>query len=94
MASDAGSVRLSGFLRCTDMREVETVRRYLPEHLRLTRAEPGCIAFDVSPTENPLVRRVEERFADRAAFEAHRRRTRASTWWAATKCIARDVDMS
>ncbi|PZQ51685.1 MAG: antibiotic biosynthesis monooxygenase [Rhodovulum sulfidophilum] len=85
-----GPVRLTGRLICGSAREAELVRRHLPEHLRLTRAEPGCVSFDVSRTADPLVWRVEECFVDRAAFEAHRRRTRASDWWGATAEIRRD----
>lgn len=48
-------VRLSGFLRCASVAEVEIVQRHLPEHMRLTRAEPGCISFEVSQTDDPLV---------------------------------------
>ena len=88
------TVRLSGELRCASRQEVDLVRRHLPEHVRLTRAEPGCLAFDVSPTDDPFVWRVEEAFADRAAFEAHQRRTRASAWWAATAAIARDFTVT
>ena len=64
--------------------------RRLPEHVRLTRAEPGCLSFEVTPTDDPLAWRVEERFTDRAAFDAHQRRTRASAWGAATAAIRRD----
>jgi len=85
-----GTVHLTGQLRCASRHEADLVRRHLPEHLRLTRAEPGCLAFDVAPTDDPLVWRVEEAFADRAAFRAHQRRTRASAWWTATATIARE----
>jgi quinol monooxygenase YgiN len=86
-------VRLSGFLRCASMAEVETVQRYLPDHMRLTRAEPGCISFEVSQTDDPLVWRVEELFADQAAFDFHQQRTRASKWFAATSAIVRKYEI-
>jgi quinol monooxygenase YgiN len=87
-------IRLSGFLRCASPEEADIVRRLLPEHVRLTRAEPGCLSFEVTPTDDPLTWRVEERFADRAAFDAHQRRTRASTWAVATAAIRRDYEVS
>ena len=90
MPDDGGSVRLSGCLVCADAGEAAAVRRHLAEHVRLSRAEPGCLAFDVAETGDPLVWRVEEAFRDRAAFDAHQARTRASLWWAATRGIARD----
>lgn len=59
----------------------DAIRAALPEHIRLTRAEPGCLRFDV--TENPDVPGrfdVAEAFADKAAFEAHQSRAAASDW--------------
>lgn len=89
----ATMVRLSGFLRCASMAEVETVQRHLPEHISLTRAEPGCISFEVSQTDDPLVWRVEELFTDQAAFDFHQKRTRASEWFDATAAIAREYEI-
>ncbi|TCR00474.1 antibiotic biosynthesis monooxygenase [Neorhizobium sp. JUb45] len=83
-------VRLSGFLRCTTAEEVEIVKAYLPDHLLLTKAEPGCLSFEVSQTEDPSVWRVEEVFSDQAAFDFHQQRTRASAWFSATSRIVRD----
>ncbi|MGY6411227.1 MAG: putative quinol monooxygenase [Alkalilacustris sp.] len=83
-------MRLSGRLICADAAQAATIRRHLDDHLRLSRAEPGCLAFEVWQTADPLVWRVEERFASVDAFEAHQRRTRASEWWAATEGIARE----
>ena len=46
--------------------------------------------FLVEPTDDPLVFDVHETFRDRAAFDAHQTRTRASDWFAATRGILRD----
>lgn len=89
----AGEVRLTGRLICTSEAEAETVRQHLPEHVRLTRAEPGCLSFEVEATDDPHVWRVEERFADRDAFLHHQERTRASRWGAATQGIRRDYSV-
>lgn len=86
----AQQVQLSGFLRCSSPEDVEIVRRYLPEHIRLTRSEPGCLSFEVAQTQDPLVWRVEELFFDRAAFDFHQQRTRSSEWFTATSTIPRD----
>ncbi|PYE36002.1 antibiotic biosynthesis monooxygenase [Rhizobium sp. PP-F2F-G38] len=94
MDNKTGRVRLSGFLRCSSMSDVEIVKHHLPEHLRLTSAEPGCLSFDVSQTDDPLVWRVKERFVDRTAFDFHQQRTRASGWFTATSAIARDYTIS
>ncbi|WCJ64472.1 putative quinol monooxygenase [Agrobacterium tumefaciens] len=94
MNNKAGAVRLSGFLRCLSGDDVELVRQHLPDHIRLTRAEPGCISFEVSQTDDPLVWRVEELFADRPAFDFHQQRTRASAWFMATSAIPRDYEIT
>jgi quinol monooxygenase YgiN len=62
----------------------------LDEHVRLTRAEPGCLAFAVTPDPaDPGRLDVAERFRDRAAFDAHQARTAASPWGAATRHLVR-----
>ena len=94
MNDQAGAVRLSGFLRCLSKDDVELVRRRLPEHLRLTREEPGCLSFEVSETDDPLIWQVEELFADRAAFDFHQERTRASERFRATSAIPRDYEIT
>lgn len=83
-------IRLRGQLICMNGAEAQAVRSHLPDHLRLTRAEPGCLTFDVTPTDDPLVFEVLESFRDRPAFDAHQARTRDSAWFAATRTILRD----
>lgn len=94
MTNRTGAVRLSGFLRCASGEDIQLVETHLPEHLRLTRAEPGCISFDVTQTDDPLIWRVEELFVDRAAFDFHQQRARASEWFAATSAIPRDYEVT
>ena len=81
--------RLSGQLICANAAEAARVRRYLPDHIALSRAQPGCLSFDVTPTADPLIWQVEETFLDRASFEAHQQRSRASVWFAQTASIKR-----
>lgn len=85
-----GKVALSGKLVCASSDEADLVRQFLPEHIRLTRQEPGCLSFEVTETDDPLVWRVEELFADAAAFDAHQARTRASEWARETAAIRRE----
>lgn len=85
-------IRLTGTLTCAPD-EASAVRTALPEHIRLSRAEPGCLSFDVTETA-PGVFTVAERFADRAGFDAHRARTRASAWWQATGHMAREFTLA
>ena len=67
------------------------VEAALPEHIRLSRAEPGCARFEVSP--DPAVPgrfHVSEEFTDRAAFDAHQARAGASDWARVSAGIPRD----
>ena len=82
-------VRLTGTLHCASDEEADLVRLHLPEHVRLTRAEPGCIAFDVRESADPLVWDVSEEFADEAAFAAHQQRVSESLWGRVTAGIER-----
>lgn len=83
-------IRLRGQLRCLTSGDAESVSRLRAEHIRLSRAEPGCMLFDVAPTDDPLVWEVIESFRTRADFDAHQTRTRASARFAATRGCIRD----
>jgi quinol monooxygenase YgiN len=83
------TVHLTGRLICTTEAEAARVRAHLPEHIRLTRAEPGCLRFEVTPLD-PLTWQVAEEFTDRAAFDAHQARTAGSEWFRQTRGIRRD----
>jgi quinol monooxygenase YgiN len=84
-----GVIRLTGQLTCADEGQTAIVAAHLPEHIRLTRAEPGCLSFEVRQSADPLVLDVAEVFSSRAAFEAHQARAAASAWGQATKGIER-----
>lgn len=86
-------VTLQGYLRCSDDTEAARVRAALEEHVRLTRAEAGCVSFHVTATEDPLVWQVAEEFTTPAAFEVHQARAGASDWARETKGIARDYQI-
>ena len=86
---ETAQVRLSGLLVCASAAEAELVERYLPRHVELTRSEPACLSFDVTPTSDPLVWQVEELFADEAGFADHQERAAASEWGRATAHIER-----
>ena len=87
-------IRLSGSLICTTHAQARAVMMCLPDHLRLTRAEPGCLSFDVVETDDPMIWQVDEAFIDRAAFEAHQSRAAASDWGQQTAGITRDYVIS
>lgn len=87
-------VILNGTLRCETEAQAARVRAALPEHIRLTRVEPGCVYFDVSPTDDPLIWTVAEEFATPADFDAHQTRTAASDWARETAGIPRDYTVT
>ncbi|MGV6804599.1 MAG: putative quinol monooxygenase [Ruegeria sp.] len=87
-------VYLRGFIQ-VPMDRIEAVRAALPEHISLTRAEPGCLSFDVfEDAEIPGRFNVSEVFENRAAFDAHQARTKQSPWAKATRNIPRSYDIS
>lgn len=82
-------IRLTGHIDVPPDRQ-EAVSAALPEHIRLTRAEPGCLRFDVTQSQaDPGRFDVSELFTDRAAFDAHQERTNASVWAKITAGIPR-----
>ena len=82
-------VFLEGYMEVPPER-VADVTQALPDHVALTRAEPGCLAFEVSPSpSDPCRFLVSEIFTDRAAFEAHQARAKASTWAEVTAGLPR-----
>ncbi|MCA0273571.1 MAG: antibiotic biosynthesis monooxygenase [Proteobacteria bacterium] len=84
-------IALNGFLLCRSLEEADRVSVLLPEHIRLSRANPGCLRFEVFRSQSDPVRfAVSELFRDREAFEAHRARAADTIWARATKGIPRD----
>jgi quinol monooxygenase YgiN len=86
-------IHLTDTLRCATPEDARLVERLLPEHIRLTLAEPGCLSFTVRPVEDGLIWAVDETFSDRAAFQAHQARTVASHWGRATAHIPRSYQI-
>ena len=86
-------ITVTGTLTCSTADEAAIVRTYLPEHIRLSRAEPGCLKFNVDPTDDPLVWRLDEAFVDRQAFDAHQTRTRDSVWFRVSASLKRDFQV-
>ncbi len=86
-------IALSGRLICADEAEAEVLTRHLDDHIQASRAEPGCLRFDITPTKDALIWQVDELFADQTAFDAHKARTAASPWAEATKQIRRDISL-
>ncbi len=74
---------------------LRVVKPALQDHIRLSRAETGCISFSVTPVDDCKGRfEVREVFIDRAAFDFHQRRTAASHWAEITKDITRNYTVT
>lgn len=84
-------IRLRGHMICVTADELQAVQTHVAEHTRMTLTEAGCLAFEVLPTDDPMVWEVMESFRTMADFTAHQARTRDSVWFAATRSIARDI---
>jgi quinol monooxygenase YgiN len=89
----AVEIRLTGLLVCRNAAEAAIVATHLPEHIELTRAERGCLSFEVAATDDPLVWTVEELFASEDAFAAHQARVNGSEWGRSTAGIERQYEV-
>jgi len=88
-------ISLSGFLIARTLDEADRVAAHLGEHIRLTRAEPGCLGFEVIRSQSDPCRfAVTEAFTDRAAFQAHQARTAATVWARVCAGIPRDYTIT
>lgn len=83
-------VALHGQLICADADQMMTALSLLPDHMDLSRAEPGCLRFDITQSEDPMVWSLSEVFADADAFAAHQVRTADSIWGHDSRNLGRD----
>lgn len=82
-------LELTGYIRVPKS-DLEAVLNELPNHISLTLAETGCLAFSVTQRAfEPLVFDVAERFTNRTSFEYHQARVKTSTWGHITKQVER-----
>lgn len=87
------TVTLSGYVLAAP-EDLHAVLKALPEHVRLTRAETGCLVFNVTQdSTNPLRFTVYEEFTDQAAFKAHQERIKGTAWRAASQNMSRHYDI-
>ncbi len=87
-------IKLTGYIDVPESR-LEEITAALPEHIRLTRLEAGCISFNVSPDADHAGRyNVAEVFATRADFDQHQSRTKSSEWAQITQGIPRSYTIT
>ena len=73
-------IYLNVVLTVKDPNDVADVRSLLSEQGRLSRAEPGCVRFEVYHSQtNPQVFLLNEHWSDQAAVDAHRKATAYTT---------------
>ena len=85
-------IHLTGAMICPPDR-LAAVRAALPDHIRLTRAEPGCLRFEVTEARGGRFE-VDKQFTDRAAFDAHQARGAASDWARVTAGLPREYEVT
>ena len=83
-------IELTGYIDVPEGRR-EAIAAALPLHIELSRAETGCVRFDVNPDPKVAGRyNVSELFTDRQSFDAHQARVKASAWGEISADIPRE----
>ena len=73
-------VTLEGYIVVSNS-NLPQVLQELPNHIKFTKAEEGCLLSSVSQrSDEPNIFNVFEEFSDKAAFDAHQERVRRSVW--------------
>ena len=79
-----------GTLHCAPD-EVDTLTTLLGPHVALSRAEPGCLSYELFQDEVQLTTfQLNAVFRDRQAFEAHKARVESADWGRATAHMRTD----
>ncbi|REL35024.1 putative quinol monooxygenase [Thalassotalea euphylliae] len=87
-------VILQGYIE-VPLSELSLVKEALERHIELTRAEPGCIVFNIEPAQQYANRfNVYEEFVDQAAFEQHQVRVKQPHWGKISQNVARHYQIS
>lgn len=87
------AVTLQGYIIVPDD-DLENITSALLTHIILTREEPGCLAFNVTPDKNnPNKFDVYEEFINQAGFNYHQSRSKASSWAETSKRVERHYEI-
>ena len=77
---DMGKVILREHIQ-VPARDLEAVEAELEDHIRPTRAEEGCLVFEVGQDQDDPYRfTVYEEFSDQTSFDHHKARLKTSKW--------------
>ena len=86
-------VTLTGYIDVPEC-DLPAVTAALPEHIRATQDEDGCLTFRVTQDADIAMRyHVYERFTGEAAFKAHQARTGKAAWADLTKNAVRNYEL-
>lgn len=89
-----GKVTISGFLQVPEA-ELETVAAALPIHRDLSRAEAGCLVFEVNQDEADSCRfNLYEQYISQEAFDFHKSRSASSDWAAISRNVERVLEIT
>ena len=87
-------VVLKGYIIVAD-KDLSTVKQELENHKKLTRAEKGCLVFEVNQNkDNPNRFDVYEEFTNKQAFETHQARVKSSDWGRVSANAERHYEIS
>ncbi len=90
----APKIQLNGHMDVPPER-LAAVTKAVGDHIALTRAEAGCISFEVTPCPDVKGRfLVAEIFVNRAAFDQHQTRAASSPWAKITAGLPRDYTIT
>lgn len=88
-----GKVTITGYLQVPEQ-ELHEVATALPLHRDLSRAEPGCLVFEVSQDEaDPCKFHLHEQYVSREAFDFHKNRAGDSEWAAISVNVERVLEI-
>ena len=75
--------------------DIDAVETELDNHIRLTKAEEGCIVFEVVQDKSNRYRfDVYEEFSDQESFRRHQDRVKNSTWGEVTASVIRNYEIT
>ena len=82
-------VILQGFIT-VPKGDLDKAKAELTNHIRLTRAEAGCLTFEVNQDSEEITKfSVYEEFIDEIAFYAHQDRAKNYNWAKVTNNVER-----
>jgi len=90
---ELNTVWVSGIMKVSKA-DFENIKQALPNHIRLSREEPGCVVFKVWQDEAwPRKFHVLESFESPEAFQKHQERIMNSEWGLVSRNAVRDYDI-